>query len=164
MNNNSHVPILVKRSLLLHLKVAINKIFILNNLFVCYAFYLINQQLIVILQDIRVKHNSLEFKKRVLEASNLQHDQMKNLEKLVYIVAYVIISQRGVKNFEICTVHTFKDQARSLWMLISNNIKQLHNIWASTKILQDFNLPLYLQGSKTHYINVHKKITQLTSW
>ena len=114
MNNNSHVPILVKRSLLLHLKVAINKIFKLNNLFVCYAFYLINQQLIVILQDIRVKHNSLEFKKRVLEASNLQHDQMKNLEKLVYIVTYVIISQRGVQNFEICTVHTFKDQARSL--------------------------------------------------
>lgn len=35
------------------------------------------------------------------------------LEKLIYVVAYVIISQRGVQNFEICTVHIFEYQARS---------------------------------------------------
>lgn len=76
------------------------------------------------------------------------------LEKFIYIIAYVIICQCGVKNFEICAVHIFKDQTGSFWMLISDNIKQLHDIWASTKILQYFYLPLYLQ--KDPYITTLK--------
>lgn len=73
-----------------------------------------------------------------------QKMRLNNLEKFIYIVANVIIRQSGIENFEICAVHIFKDQTRRFWMLISDNIKQLHDIWASTEILQYFYLPLYL--------------------
>lgn len=66
------------------------------------------------------------------------------LEKLIYVVAYVIISQRGVQNFKICTVHKLKYQAWGFRVLISNNVKKLDDIWAPTKVLENFDLSLNL--------------------
>lgn len=67
-----------------------------------------------------------------------------DLEKLIYVVTYVIVRQCRIQNFEICTVHIFKYQAGSFRVLISNDIKELDNIGTPTKVLQYFDLSLYL--------------------
>lgn len=72
-----------------------------------------------------------------------------NLEKLVNVVADVIISQCWIQDFEICTVHIFKNQTGSFWVLISDNIIEFHNVWASTKILKYFDFPFYLHQWKS---------------
>ena len=40
----------------------------------------------------------------------------------------------------------FSGRVLSFRIVISDNIKQLHNIWASTKVLKYFYLPLCLQN------------------
>lgn len=41
-------------------------------------------------------------------------NMVTDLEKLVYIVTYVIIGQRWIQNFKISAVHKFENQARGL--------------------------------------------------
>ena len=48
-------------------------------------------------------------------------------------------------------------------MLISDNIKQLHNIWASTKVLKYFYLPLYLQNRSKYVALISEKSMEYAS-
>ena len=68
------------------------------------------------------------------------------LKELIYVIAYVIISQGWIQNFKICTVDILKYQTGSFRMLISDNIKKLNNIWASANILKYFYLSFNLQN------------------
>lgn len=85
------------------------------------------------------------------------------LEKFIDVVSYVIVWQCWIKHFKICIIHIFKNKTWSLWLLVSDDIKQLHNIRPSTKILQYFNLPLNLRLAHNKMLNimaVYKAITQ----
>lgn len=81
------------------------------------------------------------------------------LQKLIDIVTNVVISQRRIQNFKVCAVNIFKNQAWSFRMLISNNIKQLDNIWPTAKVLKYLNLSSYLR-KKDHKIQETTSIIQ----
>lgn len=55
-----------------------------------------------------------------------------NLEKLIYVITYVIICQRWVQDFKIGAVHVLKNQTGCFRVLISDYVKQLYNIGTTT--------------------------------
>ncbi len=61
------------------------------------------------------------------------------------VVPDVIIHQRWVQRFKVCVVHILKNEAWSLRLRVTDHIKQLYDIGASTEVLQDLNFSLDLQ-------------------
>ena len=61
------------------------------------------------------------------------------------VVPDVVVHQRGVQRFEVCVVHILKDEAWGLGLGVTDHIKQLYDIGASTEVLQDFDFSLDLQ-------------------
>lgn len=61
------------------------------------------------------------------------------------VVPDVVVHQRGVQRLEVCVVHILKDEAWGLGLGVTDHIKQLYDIGASTEVLQDFDFSLDLQ-------------------
>ena len=70
-----------------------------------------------------------------------------HLQELVDVVSDVIIHQRGVQHLEVSVVDILEDEAWCLRLGVSDHIKQLYDVGASTEILQDldFSLDLHRQ-------------------
>lgn len=70
--------------------------------------------------------------------------EIKCFEQLINVEAHVIIRKAGVQCPEIGVVDGFKDQTRSLALVIAHYIQQRDDVGASSEVLKNLDLSLNL--------------------
>lgn len=70
--------------------------------------------------------------------------KVQRLQKLINVKANVIVGEARVERAEIRVVHIFKNQTRSLALVITNDIKQSYHVGTTRQILKNLDLTLNL--------------------
>lgn len=70
--------------------------------------------------------------------------EVQRLEELVDVEADIIVREAGVQGAEIGVVDSLKHQARSLALVVPNNVEQSYDVRTASKILENLDLSLNL--------------------
>lgn len=70
--------------------------------------------------------------------------EVQRLEKLINVEADIIVREPRVQGTEIGVVDCLEDQARSLALVVPNNVEQSYDIRTASKVLKNLDLSLNL--------------------
>jgi len=69
---------------------------------------------------------------------------VKSKEDFIDVIANICIRERGIENLEVGIVDVLKNEAGSLALRVSHNVKEANDVWPTAEILEDLYLALNL--------------------